>query len=62
MGHKKRAGKTPINWSRAPAPALDQYLSLPFTRRLSRLIIDSMWADVMGRPCRRYSGAFIRDC
>src|SRR5215471_2562169 len=43
----------------ASAPSSPQNFSVPFTRRLTCLTIDSTWLLTIGSPCRRYSSYFI---
>ena len=53
-------GSVSLRWSArscsiASAPSSDQNFSVPLTRRLNILTVDSIWLDVIGNPALRYS-------
>src|SRR3990172_357215 len=61
---KPRRGSVSLRWSAASCSSgsspWSQNFSLPFTRRLICLMVDSMWLLVIGNPSLRYSAYFIR--
>src|SRR3990172_12780671 len=61
---KRARSGVSLRWSAASCSSgsapWSQNFSVPFTRRLICLMVDSMWLLVIGNPSLRYSAYFIR--